>query len=539
MITLRDYQETDVERILESLNAGKRTMYRLPTGGGKTEIGLIVAKKLVEQDIPVVWLAHRQELIEQAIRRAMSADLIISNTYATGVYAAGCINIQSVGKARNNPPPKGAALIIDESHHATAKTWAKLIQEHEGMVLGMTATPWRLSNKEGFEHLYDELILGPDYAELIDNKHLVGPTVIAPPSDSQLALSGKNNEIGSTGDYQMNVLVSRLGRAMYDIPLHYWREYCRNRRTLIYAGNQAVAVKIARQLKTEGARIGLLLSDKEMAAGVPKDIETDRERVVQMFGAHELDAVVNVQILTEGYDCPGADAVIVGRPTKSLALMRQMAGRIARPADGKSDALLVDCGASVRDPQVGWPTGEYDWALTPRKRPSKDADAPVVDCKKCEAVSPAAARACVSCGAPFGQICERCHEFRYGWFFDFNGPPHCDDCQSGIDEIRRLKLEEELKNKPGRWAMNPWRYATRKYGDTANWEHVDLLRDRAEWGIIVPTMLPIDEPLEVRVDNAKMGQVMTKTVIPRWRGKFFTEIVTLCESLRYPPKVKK
>ena len=517
-LELRPYQINAVSDISESI-AEHRTLYQLPTGAGKTEIGLTVARQSLSDGATVVWLTHRVELIDQTMRRAKDAELPVHDAYSTRIYKPNVFNIMSVGKAsskrRISELPTGSLLIVDEAHHTPANTWGRVIRQHSGPVLGLTATPWRLSKREGFEDMFDHLVIGPQYHELIEDEHLVEASIVVP-KDANDRFDVERLKVRA-GDY----ILSGLGIAAFDLPMSLWEKHCQDRQTIVYAANQEVAVKIADALHDRGVGVGLLLSDGELAQQTHTSVETERSVVVEKFRCGELSVVVNVEILTEGFDCPGADAVIIGRPTKSLKLYRQMIGRCMRPAHGKTDAVVIDCGASVREPTIGHYLDDYDWSLKPRADKDLASDMPQRYCDECQEQGPLSARSCGSCGEPFGTQCRRCLEFRFGYF---GGERYCDLC-----ERKRLRkgptptVVIEPESQKGRFRKEVWeellvhhRMGCSNNHCHGNWERIRQLEGK--WAIIYPDRLKLGVKRAVSV--IRSGEHTTQQVIPLWVGKY-------------------
>ena len=527
-LELRPYQLNAVSDISESL-AEHATLYQLPTGAGKTEIGLALARQTLNDGATVVWLTHRVELIDQTMRRAEDAELPVHDAYSTRIYKPNVFNIMSVGKAsskrRRSELPSGSLLIVDEAHHTPAKTWSRVIQQHSGPVLGLTATPWRLSKREGFEDMFDHLVIGPQYGELIEGGYLVEASIVVP-KDANDRFDVERLKVRA-GDY----ILSGLGIAAFDLPMSLWEKHCQDRQTIVYASNQEVAVKIADALHDRGVGVGLLLSDGELAQQTHTSVETERSVVVEKFRCGELSVVVNVEILTEGFDCPGADAVIIGRPTKSLTLYRQMIGRCMRPAHGKTDAVVIDCGASVLEPTIGHYLDDYDWSLKPRSDKNLASDMPQRYCDECQEQGPLSARSCGSCGEPFGTQCRRCLEFRFGYF---GGERYCDLCErKRLHRGSTPTVVVEPESQKGRFLKKGWvdRLRHHKKGCSnnhchGNWERIRQLK--GEWAIIYPGRLELGVKRSVSV--IRSGEHTTQQVIPRWVGKYKDgKIKSICE----------
>ena len=190
---LRGYQRELLEEVESDLIPNNaRVMLQLPTGGGKTVIaGELLARRLgANRESAAVWLTHRVELAEQT--RKMLTDAGV-NAISRPRWEPGSLEdaprvengvaILMAQTVDQHEPTwinyhDNELLVVDEAHHATAPTWEKAIERWPGPVLGMTATPWLLSRTEGFDHLFDELRLGPQTHQLQDEGHLCQATVI-------------------------------------------------------------------------------------------------------------------------------------------------------------------------------------------------------------------------------------------------------------------------------------------------------------------------------------------------------------------------
>ena len=391
-----DFQADGVEQILSSFTRRLRVMYTLPTGGGKTPVGAITADRwLARTGARVVWLAHREELEDQA-RKALTRQRIPgSRTLITSPVRL----YNSIRQGAEVFTPHDL-LIVDEAHHAVAATWTRVIEEWPGRVLGLTATPWRLSRKIGFDHLYDTLIEGPSKLELIALGHLAESVVKQP--RGRTLISGQGSD--GRGDYSIADTM-RLGRVVLveraiDWLIRWSRVIGRKLRTIVYALNISHAEALLHYARQQGIAADLLTA---------KTPAHKRRDVVRRFRSGELWVVINVAILTEGFDVKGADAVLILRPTKSLALYLQMDGRPNRMAPGKEAGYIFDPTDNVQ--RLGHPDRDQEWSLAPRGKVGVSPP-PTRCCHECQTVQDTSKRFCVSCGTPFGVDCPRC-----GWVF--------------------------------------------------------------------------------------------------------------------------
>ena len=412
MAELRDYQQTLLERaVSRMLSSEARVMLQLPTGGGKTHIAGALLRRWLRNGRKAVWLTHRTELAEQTRRMLTDAGLsAIDLTWPSGEdapfisHGVVILMAQTVGRRTGQMQiwgryDSGDLLVVDEAHHATADGWKRAIDQWPGRVIGLTATPWRLSQAEGFEHLFEALICGPQVSELQGDGWLCRARVLTPRPD-EVIRGGATNAIG---DY----FESGIEQANRDRPdvltagaLRYWQLHGKERQTIVYAVSQDHARNLAALFNDVGIPAGVMLSDTPVR---------DRAENIEAFGNGALRVLVNVAVATEGFDLPDASCVLITRPTKSLALYLQMVGRGLRPKSNGDDCLVLDLAGNSTT--HGLPGDDRRWTLTPRAN-DVGGEAPVIWCEGCDAVSPASSHFCVYCWSPFGKDCSRCGAWR-------------------------------------------------------------------------------------------------------------------------------
>ena len=398
----RPYQQKLVDELSSKLKPRYRVKFQLPTGAGKSWIAIQVAQRWVG-DYPilknVVWLTFGDELEEQSYARLVEAGL-------GAALVTSPIKLYNAMRRGDHSPSEYTLLIVDESHHATANTWKRVITEWPGPVLGLTATPWRLSRKEGFDQLFHELVIGPSTQELIDQKYLVPCRVRIPIGDTIEGIGRSQGDfsMGQTWEKGDKTLLVKMGIQ--------WllKERSPHSRTLCYCTTVQHAKNVHQYALHMGLRSALMLGE------TPKH---ERREVVRKLDLNELDLVVNVEVVTEGCDFPGVDSILMLRPTESLALWLQMAGRAMRPYEGKEYALILD--ATPNWEKHGLPEEDRDWTLGKRSKKTR-GEAPTHLCKSinkstghiCHTINHISARQCVECGSPFGHVCVGCGNFIYG-----------------------------------------------------------------------------------------------------------------------------
>ena len=426
MIKLRSYQRDLLQQVQTALAADTKTrvMMQLPTGGGKTVIAGALLADWLTGGRKAVWLTHRRELAEQTCWMLTDAHISamtdVKWTPGTDAPAmsggAVILMAQTVGRRTDgmeiwNGYNADDLMVIDEAHHAAAEGWERAMKQWPGRIIGMTATPWRLSKKEGFDHLFDELLCGPQVADLQADDWLCDAQTLLPPPGQRII----GGEVDRTGDYTDRG-IEQANRNHPDVMtagvLEFWQKDFDDRPTVAYAVSVDHARNLARVFNDTGIPAAVILGDTS---------SEERSKAIANFREGTLKVLVNVVVATEGFDLPDASCIVIARPTMSLALYLQMVGRGLRPKDG-GDCLILDLAANSKI--HGLPEEHRKWSLEPRGIQSP-GEAPVVWCSRCKTVSPASSHHCRGCGDAFGKDCNRCGKWRAWKRWQFEN--HCGD----------------------------------------------------------------------------------------------------------------
>ena len=451
-MALRAYQSELLERVTSELSGSPnaKVMLQLPTGGGKTRIAGQLLSHVLRDGRRAVWLTHRRELAAQTEAMlhedGVSATKDISWTPGTRAPAIpnGVVILMAQTVARRiagadvwEQYDSNDLLVIDEAHHATAEGWTRAIQRWPGSVLGMTATPWRLSRSEGFDHLFAKLDCGPQVAALQSGGWMCSARVLSPP-EGELVVGGP---VDATGDYsEPGIEEANRDRDVWTGgALRFWQRHGEGRQTIVYAVSVKHALNLADVFRDAGIPAGVLV------ANTP---DAERSDMLRRFRTGDLRALVNVAVATEGFDLPDAACVLLTRPTMSLALYLQMVGRGLRPKPDSGDCVVLDlAGNSLRH---GLPDRDREWSLLARGEPPP-GDAPLIRCDRCEALSAASSHRCDHCGGPFGEDCGRCGAWR-AWKRwtrkTMCGVDHeqvCDLCHYDAHLLAKLPVTDELE----------------------------------------------------------------------------------------------
>ena len=353
-IKLFDYQEDMKERIEKALRLHRSVMAQMPTGTGKTYLLTAVIDSFVSNNpMEKVWIvAHRRELVSQideTVRKFHSYSA--SNTFSL-LSSVKAMSIQWLMRHYDEIEEEPGMIVIDEAHHALAKTYKEMWERFpKAKFLGLTATPCRLNGK-GFTDLFDVLVQSWSVPEFISKGRLATYDFVSIKSDGVTQrLIDSLQKRGADGDYQnkeMDMLlnkkpsIERLYRSL--------EEFGKDRKGIVYAINISHAQKITKLYQEHGVK-AIAIDSKTPA--------TERQQDIEAFKKGDIQVLVNVDIFSEGFDCPDVEFVQLARPTLSLAKYLQMVGRGLRVAKGKKNCVIIDNVGLYR--VFGLPSQVWNW----------------------------------------------------------------------------------------------------------------------------------------------------------------------------------
>jgi len=429
---LRPYQQKAKGDIYTSWQSTKHVVAVLPTGAGKT---VLLSHIVNEFNAPTCVIAHRQELVSQ-ISLSLATQGVRHKLIAPKNVIRNIINLHLfvLGRDLYDPNSKVATAgvdtlikrvdqlknwaftvrlwVIDEAHHLLVENkWGKAVEMFPNAKgLGVTATPLRADGKGlgvDTDGVFEDMVIGPNMRELIDQGFLTDYRIFAPPSDMDLS---EVNISKITGDYNKNKMVAaaKQSHIMGDVVDHYLK-LARGKLGITFAPDVAMATEIAERFN---------------AAGVPAEVvsaktpDTERAKILKRFKNRELLQLVNVDLFGEGFDLPAIEVVSMARPTASYGLYVQIFGRGLRPMflDGaplgteaerlyaiaasiKPNAIIIDhVGNVVRH---GLPDANREWSLDRREKKSRgtpDDVIPVKACPECTMVYERVYTECPYCG---------------------------------------------------------------------------------------------------------------------------------------------
>ena len=356
-IKLFDYQEDMKERIEKALRLHRSVMAQMPTGTGKTYLLTAVIDSFVSNNpMEKVWIvAHRRELVSQideTVRKFHSFSASNTSSLLSSVKA---MSIQWLMRHYDKIEEEPGMIVIDEAHHALAKTYKEMWERFpKAKFLGLTATPCRLNGK-GFTDLFDVLVQSWDVPEFISMGRLATYDFVSIKSDGVTQrLIDSLQKRGADGDYQnkeMDMLLNK--KPSIERLYQSLEEFGKDRKGIVYAINISHAQKITKLYQEHGVK-AIAIDSKTPAA--------ERQQDIEAFKKGDIQVLVNVDIFSEGFDCPDVEFVQLARPTLSLAKYLQMVGRGLRVAKGKKNCVIIDNVGLYR--VFGLPSQVWNWNAT-------------------------------------------------------------------------------------------------------------------------------------------------------------------------------
>ena len=374
MFNLHPYQKEIVNKTRTAISKGaKGVLIQSPPGSGKSVVIADVAKSTTDKGNNVMFLVHRQELVDQIQETFDKQE--VSPTHST---------VMTVGKVANRlgKLPTPDVIITDESHHSRAATYRKIYDFYpDAFRLGFTATPWRMSG-EGFTDIYDSMVAGKSVSWLIENNFLAPFDYYAPTLTDLESLKKSKY-----GDYTKKSIDEAIKGELFGNVVKHYRELADGKRTILYAHSVEASIHFAEVFKKAGI---------EAVHADARTNKKEREQIMEDFRSGKIQILCNVDLVSEGFDVPDCHCVILARPTASLVLHMQQSMRSMRYQPGKK-AIIIDHVANYA--KHGLPSTPHEWTIEGRKRNSGTSDAiGIKTCSACFAAFPSTEEACPLCG---------------------------------------------------------------------------------------------------------------------------------------------
>lgn len=399
---LRPYQQHAEQQARIALAGGlRRVCLYLPTGAGKTLTATSIITKATAKGRKVAFIANRKQLVLQTsavLHRYGIAHGILQAENTRSLDAQVLVASIDTVHVRGLPDDVGL-IIIDECHGvAGSEKYRKLLAKYNALpVVGLSATPFAVGMAKGYPEiggpLFEQLVVGATITDLIGSGYLVDCDVFGP-SEPDLACVRSSKGIDGVLDYNQSELEDATDKPelIGDILAH-WRKLAAGKQTVVFACSIPHSKHIVEQFQSAGIpaeHIDYHHDDEERAA------------ILDRFARGETTVLSNVALLSEGWDCPSTEVMILARPTRSLIRFIQMVGRVLRPAPGKERALLLDHSGSTA--RLGHPCDDLPLELddgqpkTAGKQPAERQESLPNACPRCHFMRPARVHSCPKCG---------------------------------------------------------------------------------------------------------------------------------------------
>jgi len=395
-VYLRDYQVDIANRLGAAESRGvKKLLLQAATGAGKTVIASAIIEAAAANGKSVLFLAHRRELIFQAVNKLRDFGLNpgvimagVERDYGNPIQVGSIQTIWSraIRRQKMDLPPADL-LFIDEAHRSLSETYMKIIALYpNSILLGLTATPIR-GDGRGLGNVYEHMECCPHIGELTEMGYLVPVKYFVPTKPD---LEGVRI---TAGDYNEKDLAQRMDKPeLVGDVVENWARIAPGRQTIVFASGVQHSMHIRDEFRKAGVKAEHIDGSTEHG---------ERARILKALHDGDVTVVSNCAVLTEGFDSPPVSCIVLARPTRSPGLYIQTAGRGLRPYPGKENCILIDHSGAVLD--HGMLSEFTDWELDSKLPIRKQVEARKaekgtgIECRNCKAFY-FGQRRCPECG---------------------------------------------------------------------------------------------------------------------------------------------
>lgn len=390
---LRDYQAEMAAEIRTAWSSGsRRVLGVLPTGGGKTEVAIELVRADARSGSRALVLVERKVLCRQWTKRLRLHGCnhvgILQGENTIALSAP--IIVATAQSIRTRGVPEDVSLIVIDESHIWHETHDVVLGAAPGArVLGLTATPLR----EGLGLRFDRMVVGATIRELIAGNYLVRPRYFAPTGD---AIEEALKQVSiRAGDYATEQLSQAMrSKSIIGDVVGTWRRRGEDRQTIAFAVDKAHAAQLCGEFVATGVAAEVVIDDTG---------DGERDRIFAAFDAKTTRVVVSVGVLAIGFDSPAASCAILARPTMSTSLHIQQGGRVLRPCEGKTDALILDHAANTMRHGLledFIPPADLSMVDARTDKRSRRELPEAWVCKRCDAINALGTDICADCGEP-------------------------------------------------------------------------------------------------------------------------------------------
>jgi superfamily II DNA or RNA helicase len=385
---LREYQNLIISSVREKLRTGCRSvLIHSPVGSGKTALTAYILSRSAQNGKQCWFMVHRRELIKQSLdtlTKFGTTPSVVSSGFEYHENKIQIVGVQSL-KGRKQSLYTPDIIVWDECHHLGAKTWEAIYSQNpQAIHIGLSASPERLDGK-GLRKYFSEIVHGPSVEWLINSGFLAKFKYLAPHRPDLTGVHKRG------GDYASEDVQEIMSKVTGDVVQHY-TAHAKGKRAIMFCVNIKHSIQMVDAFKAAG------LPAEHVDGGVSS---ADRDAAISRFRNGETLVLSNVDLFGEGFDVPAAEAVILCRPTQSLALHTQQVGRSLRPHQDKEQAVILDhAGNAYRH---GLPDTPHSWNLDgkqERLRRDKEYEENVTVCKICFSAMEPGRSICPYCKSP-------------------------------------------------------------------------------------------------------------------------------------------
>lgn len=387
------YQDNIINQARESFSKGhKRIILQLPTGGGKSVIAGHITHKTVNNNKRVLVVTHREEIAKQFLKHFYNFGIIAGQVMSKKPMMPNYpVQVSMVGTLVNriHKLHKPDLILIDESHHSTSPTWAKIMDYFKEVpVIGLTATPQRLDGKGLNSAGFTDMVLGPSIKWLVKNGYLSYPIMYKHPNEITQEFKVKN------GDYdtkEQEVVFSK-GTVLGDVLEHY-KKHLDGLPTVAFCPTVEHSKLTAEMFNQAGYVAKAVYGNMD---------DKERDKAISGLADGSVQIVTSCDVISEGMDVPGIVGAILLRRTMSLSLFLQQTGRALRLAPGKKAAIILDHAGNYK--LHGSVLDDRIWSLGGQKKKDKKLTPKMTECPECYALFSGIVSKCLACGYDFPKI---------------------------------------------------------------------------------------------------------------------------------------
>jgi superfamily II DNA or RNA helicase len=399
---LRDYQLNLIQQICDAWKSHDRVLLQLATGAGKSHIAMSLIQELHKHNPKAVvfFTVHIRELCQQVsdyLAEAQIPHSYIASKYpydpSANTYV--CM-VQTLARKKLDTLPTPSLVIVDECHRSNASSYARCFN-NKAKILGLSGTPRRTDRKPLREN-FDILIEGPSIEILIQQGYLAKPKLYIPSKTAALVEQNRQDWDVIGGDYNpkaINKWFDDNSKVIFGDVIEHYRTLSGGKPTLVFCPNVRSVYETVQLFNDNG------IPSSGIDGGLS---DTERRTILQQFKTGQIKCVMSANILTEGYNFPGAKCGIFLRPTKSKIVYLQQIGRVLRPTEDNEPAILIDHVNNVG--QHGPPWIRRSWTLDDYGTRTKRDTIAGVDlrlCLTCGNYVKKRAMICPICGKVFKQ----------------------------------------------------------------------------------------------------------------------------------------